>query len=756
MPIATPQGTLDFKSVDKVTFVGASSNTVIDTTTGSLGVGVGVGGPTSNLHVVGDALITGNVSDLNVVSNVNMLHTSNTASVKLNSNVVAEFPRSKKLVKYPRVAMTANSSGGYVSSASTVLNSTLEAWYVFDTVIPEGSTVSRWRSANSVYTNNSVGSPAIVGTAAQLSASSGTPSGEYILVTLPEKMCLKRYSWSGMTTQGPKDGEIWGSNDGSSWSHVHTFTDGNSGWVSAGSSTSDYGNYPDHRDVGEGNVAFYSRYAFIITKLAGGDIAASMRDLQYFGTPEYDPDAHGTDVTVKSYPNVPNTDWLEVYYDAKDLADGTVSTTAGAITGLGGTTNNGTAYGNPQISDGAFVLDGVDDYITTAQLGFSGDQPYSISIWFRSDKPQIDMTTEHGIYGFGYGNNLYAGLSWWSPVTNGTASLRHWHSGSAGKNFPYVTFLEDMWNHVVIVYPGGGAFNIRAWLNGVERMGVNGTGSGGVNNDFNWSTSDTVVIGDWYNGSSVRGQSPWDGKIANFRIFNRALTIDEIYQLYAYQKEDFGHGDLSMTLKAGRLGIGTSEPRAALDVRGRIMREYNPGEIIEELNSICDGSTVAVLSGSYKMANVTAGQDGTASYATITGSTIIYTPPPGTKRVYYRFWYHFMGVSESAISHHKIQVDGNDIYGSASCIASQYSTPHDHANFPVSVEYTMQIDMSSNDVNKGQFTSWTGPKTIRVMFREYNGSSYQCKLHENEWWDGGGASGNYLIMKPHLTIRAIA
>jgi hypothetical protein len=63
MPIATPQGTLDFKSVDKVTFVGASSNTVIDTTTGSLGVGVGVGGPTSKLHVVGNAFIS---SDLTV------------------------------------------------------------------------------------------------------------------------------------------------------------------------------------------------------------------------------------------------------------------------------------------------------------------------------------------------------------------------------------------------------------------------------------------------------------------------------------------------------------------------------------------------------------------------------------------------------------------------------------------------------------------------------------------------------------------
>ena len=117
MPIATPQGTLDFKSVDKVTFVGASSNTVIDTTTGSLGVGVGVGGPTSNLHVVGNTRLEGDI---------NMLHTSNTASIKLNSNVVTEFPRSKKLIRYPRVAMTgASAPTGYVASASTALNSTL-------------------------------------------------------------------------------------------------------------------------------------------------------------------------------------------------------------------------------------------------------------------------------------------------------------------------------------------------------------------------------------------------------------------------------------------------------------------------------------------------------------------------------------------------------------------------------------------------------------------------------------------------------
>ena len=61
---------------------------------------------TANVEVGGELTVSGNVSDLNVVSNVNILHTANTAAIKLNSNVVAEFPRSKKLIRYPRVAMT--------------------------------------------------------------------------------------------------------------------------------------------------------------------------------------------------------------------------------------------------------------------------------------------------------------------------------------------------------------------------------------------------------------------------------------------------------------------------------------------------------------------------------------------------------------------------------------------------------------------------------------------------------------------------
>jgi hypothetical protein len=51
-------GVLKFQGTNKATFVGATSNVVIDTVKSSFGVGVDVYGPTSNLHVVGNAYVS--------------------------------------------------------------------------------------------------------------------------------------------------------------------------------------------------------------------------------------------------------------------------------------------------------------------------------------------------------------------------------------------------------------------------------------------------------------------------------------------------------------------------------------------------------------------------------------------------------------------------------------------------------------------------------------------------------------------------
>jgi len=54
-------GILDFQGTNKATFVGENSNVVIDTVNASFGIGVDVNGPTSNLHVVGNAYVSSNL-----------------------------------------------------------------------------------------------------------------------------------------------------------------------------------------------------------------------------------------------------------------------------------------------------------------------------------------------------------------------------------------------------------------------------------------------------------------------------------------------------------------------------------------------------------------------------------------------------------------------------------------------------------------------------------------------------------------------
>ena len=280
---------------------------------------------------------------------------------------------------------------------------------------------------------------------------------------------------------------------------------------------------------------------------------ASSGEIEFLGLPEYDPEAHGTDVVVKSVPNVPNTDWLEVYYDAKDLVDG--STTVNDLKPVG-TAVNGTVVGNTTVSDGAFTFDGSGDYISgTLPSSASGEWVHSTSIWFKT-------STYTGTIIF-IGN---------AEVTNERISvvlstIGQITIGISGSNVRYAraTPLDYGWHHLAYTYTGGAAglnaTGYKLYVDGVNIPQTDGVGSGTLN----------LPTGpNFYVGNGLNGGSPITGSIANFRLFNRVLTSDEIWQLYAYQKEYFGHGDLGMTLKAGRLGIGTSEPRAMLDVRGNM------------------------------------------------------------------------------------------------------------------------------------------------------------------------------------------
>tara|TARA_B100001564_G_scaffold74698_1_gene59539 strand:- start:173 stop:2275 length:2103 start_codon:yes stop_codon:yes gene_type:complete len=557
MPIATPQGTLDFKSVDTVTFVGASSNTVIDTTTGSLGVGVDGNGPTSNLHVVGHTRLEGDI---------NMLHTSNNSSMKVNSNVVTEFPRSKKLIKYPRVALTGPTTSNHTVTGSSWYNSgaAYEPWKAFDNVGNHPTGQLGWYSFDYPTTEAYSGTdnafnPNHGGTATP-DLFTGAVQGEWLKIQLPHKVTLDHYIMYGPNQESefPQDWTMYGSVDGTNWVRVDSRVSQKFGAGTGGGGTATGKKKEYQLDT---QTDKYLYFAFVFTRASVTRTQyVGVGEIELYGVPEYDPEAHGVDVVVKSVPNVPNTDWLEVYYDAKGLATGGVTTVNDLKPSSLGSALNSSSTNNITVADDAFVFNGTNSYIKINDLtNPSGAWVHSVVAWVKFT--DFDSSQDVSFIGDADSTSIRQSFAFETGGETVTMGI-----SASNVKFRFTSPLSTgKWHHVVYTYNGGQAGSAssayQVFIDGVKARQFDGVGSGTL----------TLPAGSalWF-GRNHSGTTHFGGSIANVRLFNRALTPDEIYQLYAYQKEYFGHGDLSMTLKAGRLGIGTSEPRAALDVRGDI------------------------------------------------------------------------------------------------------------------------------------------------------------------------------------------
>ena len=156
--------------------------------------------------------------------------------------------------------------------------------------------------------------------------------GEWLQIQLPTKIRLEYVNFlilSGsahaMAHRAPRAGYVLGSNNGTNWTTLKNWSG-----IVYDTWTAYYDNFYKF-DIDK-EVDNYQYFRFVWTETASGSgnslsRYASCLELEYFGVPEYDPEAHGTDVTVKSVANVPNTDWLEVYYDAKGYSGVERSTT---------------------------------------------------------------------------------------------------------------------------------------------------------------------------------------------------------------------------------------------------------------------------------------------------------------------------------------------------------------------------------------------------------------------------------------------
>jgi hypothetical protein len=467
--------------------------------------------------------------------------------IRANSNVVTCFDRSKKLIKYPRVALTSAQSAPVTENGYTVTVSnetTNKGIGAFDGATG-ASSATLWYSGTLSHYSTSDGSAVTSGTNIAPRLDTNTDYGEWISIGLPVAIKLTSFHlWQQYNDVNhfPQSATIYARNETNDpWVEIYRYD---------GRTRTQRPDIPEIFDD-VNSYDFYKHFAFVGRRRVQGINATtgiSLGEWKLFGVPEYDPEADGVDVVVKSVPNVPNTDWLEVYYDGQDYS--TMPTT---VTDKSGNNHTGTPNGGVGFDTEykAFTFDGSNDGISTTSTATLSN--HTASMWIKFEQFS-GWAAAYAIRPASLDRNnafLYA---------NSDGRFRLEALGNTGpyKDYTY-NFQFGKWVHLTVLFEHTGLRESKIYVDNVELVP---TGTVRSDTDNITITGNTTVY--------IASEPTYYlyGSVANFRLFNQVLTQDEIYQLYAYQKEYFGHGDLSMTLKAGRLGIGTSEPQAALDVRG--------------------------------------------------------------------------------------------------------------------------------------------------------------------------------------------
>ena len=351
-------GNLEIRYANVVTFVG-SSNTMVDTTTGRI----------------------------------------QTKGFQHNSNVITDIsgPHGRiapTLKKYPEIAFGASkvdrndTTNTYVQAGYTVMASSYaaaqEPYRAFDYSGAGGGSVT-WTTASitNLYGNGS----GLYGTVrtSNLGLDTGgtaTPqggtreNGEWITLQIPNKITLSSITISRVdsdTTAGPKDFQLYGSNDGTTWVQILSET-------GADPSTTGTSYTPTSTPVA------YTYFGLVVTRTISRTDYMTINDLVFYGTEENPPTGdHSVDTTFKSRFNNPQLTGVQV------LVDGATGVGTNHISGGPDPSGNQVTMTSP---NKYWTLNGTltSNLSVEANTFLEGDQPHAVSVWFNSSNLEANVS----------------------------------------------------------------------------------------------------------------------------------------------------------------------------------------------------------------------------------------------------------------------------------------------------------------------------------------------------------------------------
>jgi len=224
----------------------------------------------------------------------------------------------------------------------------------------------------------------------------------------------------------------------------------------------------------------------------------SLTDGQGFSLTIIDPNDIVIGETGETRPTLPG---LAAHWKFDDGAGGVAADSAGV--------NNGTLHGGPTwvegLTSGALSFDGEDDYVSISSVGALATDSVTVEAWIRlEDTSGLNnpIVTQHLPTHKGY--YLY--------VNENKPSF----SLVGGRPFPLVTSPNTIdrgqWYHIAGTNDGS---NIKIYVNGQLKATTDSTGSTGADYDA------TIGVDD-------RSSTYFEGLIDDVRIYNRALSAEEL------------------------------------------------------------------------------------------------------------------------------------------------------------------------------------------------------------------------------------
>ena len=240
---------------------------------------------------------------------------------------------------------------------------------------------------------------------------------------------------------------------------------------------------------------------------------------------------------LKHHPRIV-TDGLVYYLDAANprCYSGSGLTANALIGGIGGTLVNGVGFSGA--NNGSFSFDGTNDYLSVPSSSIfnlaSNDCSIEVVTFFNSSTSSDN--TYRPIFIIGSSGNTYLSLSKWRSGIGNGVYLDYSVTGSrytitTTNSVPSPAVLNTITSPLFDVNNKWTHFLIQVSSN-VMTLYINSVALGSVNLTARWNTSLDLVIGAWA-GDYMSGNIPL------FKIYNRALTAQEVLQNYNATKKRY-------------------------------------------------------------------------------------------------------------------------------------------------------------------------------------------------------------------------